>query len=523
MRYDIKQLSTIEKVGQLIMFGFDGTTVNDHAIKLIRDLKIGNVILFARNCESPEQLFRLNQNLQKLAKESIGIPLLISIDQEGGMVTRIFNGSTFFPGAMTIAATNDPNNAYEMGDLMGRELDLLGINMNLAPVLDVNNNYKNPVIGVRSYSDDPLKVTEFGLSFMKGLQNHLIATAKHFPGHGDTHVDSHLGLPRINHSIERLENIELYPFKEAIKANVKAIMSSHIDFPYLTENGLPVTLSKKCLTSYLRDQLGFHGLLISDGMNMKAIEDNYGTVEASLMAVEAGINIVCVCHQIEDQIGARNRILQAFTNQELPIEILDERVNRVLEYKSELKTIDFNQTYQDISSIVESNQTKKKSYEIVKKAMTLLKGNRFHLKDQALFIGLLPKATSGADDVDHPYNVNLQINKQIKDIKTVSMNIDPDINEMNQLIELAQGFNQIIVTTYNSNIYVSQITLIKKLIDLNKDLHVVSFRNPYDLYFLKEIKNYVCLYEYTPNSIKVLIEYLKGEFIPEGSVPVHYE
>jgi beta-N-acetylhexosaminidase len=523
MNYDINHLNTIEKVGQLMMFGFDGTVLNDHAIKLIKDYQIGNVILFARNCESPEQLFHLNQNLQKLAMESIGIPLLISIDQEGGMVTRIFNGSTFFPGAMTIAATNRQDFAYEMGDLMGRELDLLGINMNLAPVLDVNNNYKNPVIGVRSYSDDPIKVAEYGLSFMKGLQNHVIATAKHFPGHGDTQIDSHLGLPRINHSVERLEKIELYPFKEAIKANIKAIMSSHIDFPYLTEKGLPVTLSKKCLTSYLRETLGFEGLLISDGMNMKAIETHYGTVEASLMAVEAGINIVCVCHEIEDQIGARNRILKAVLENQLSMELLNERVSRVLKYKSELKPINFNLSYQDVSSIVESDQTKKKSYEIVKKAMTLVKGKPFKQCSGALFIGLLPKATSGADDVDHPYNVNLQIHKHMKNIDTVSMSIDPNEREIEKLITRAQSYDQIIVTTYNSNIYLSQINFVEKLIQLDKDLHVVSFRNPYDLYFLKSIKNYVCLYEYTPNSIKVLIEYLKGDLIPEGRIPVKYE
>lgn len=523
MTYDINNLSIIEKVGQLLMFGFDGTTVNDHAISLIRDYKIGNVILFARNCESPEQLFHLNQNLQKLALESIGIPLLISIDQEGGMVTRIFNGSTFFPGAMTIAATKNVDLAYQMGDLMGRELDLLGINMNLAPVLDVNNNYKNPVIGVRSFSDNPQIVTEFGLAFAKGLQNHVIATAKHFPGHGDTHIDSHLGLPKIEHNATRLEQIELYPFKKAIDANIKAIMSSHIDFPYLTEDGLPVTLSKKCLTSYLRDTLGYKGLLISDGMNMKAIEEHYGTVEASLMAVNAGINIVCVCHQIEDQIGARNRILNAIDQKELSLEVLDERVLKVLQLKSNLKKIDFNLKYQDIKDIVVNEDSKRKAYSVVRKAMTLVKGEILRLKEKSLFIGLLPKATSEADDVDHPYNVMYQIEKEIKGLKTLSFQMSPKNEEINQIIEIAKAYDQVIITSYNSNIYQSQVDLIERLNTLNLDLHVIAFRNPYDLYFVNSIKNYVCLYEYTPNSIKVLIEYLKGDLIPEGSIPVAYE
>ncbi|MBU1143018.1 MAG: beta-N-acetylhexosaminidase, partial [Firmicutes bacterium] len=283
MKYDLNKLTLEEKIGQLFMFGFDATDVNDHAIKLIKEYRIGNVILFARNIKTPEQVFKLNQNLQKLSLKELGIPLFISIDQEGGMVSRITSGATFFPGAMTIAATNDVHNAYLSGKYMGLELINLGINMNFAPVLDVNNNPKNPVIGVRSFSDQPKMVAEYGSAFIKGLQENVIATGKHFPGHGDTHIDSHLALPKVAYGMDRLNPVELVPFKHAIQNGIQAMMSSHIDFPALTENGLPTTLSKKCMTGFLREELGFEGLIVTDGMQMKAIQDNYTTVGASLM------------------------------------------------------------------------------------------------------------------------------------------------------------------------------------------------------------------------------------------------
>ena len=167
-------------------------------------------------------------------------PALISVDQEGGMVTRIYDKATVFPGAMTIAATDNEYNAYLSGLYMGEELDALGFNMNFAPVLDVNNNPNNPVIGVRSFSDQPKKVSKYTKAFIDGLQNKVIATGKHFPGHGDTHVDSHLGLPRVDHSLTRLHEVELVPFKDAISNNIGAIMSAHIIYK-ITNDNLPAT------------------------------------------------------------------------------------------------------------------------------------------------------------------------------------------------------------------------------------------------------------------------------------------
>lgn len=522
-KLNIKNLTTLEKIGQLIMAGFHGTTVTDEVVSLIRDYKVGNIILFSRNIESAEQLFKLTQDLQRVALKEIGIPLFISIDQEGGMVTRIYDDATYFPGAMTIAATNDVKNAYEVADKMGEELLALGINMDLAPVLDVNNNPKNPVIGVRSFSDDPQMVSDYGIAAIKGLQNHVIATAKHFPGHGDTHVDSHLALPTVEKTKEELEKFEFKPFVEAIKNGVKAIMSSHINFTHLTENNLPVTLSKRVLTDMLRNNMGFEGLIVTDGIEMKAIDDHYGAVEATLMSVNAGANLVCICHDLPYQTGAVYRILEALEKNEMSMETLNERVSRILKFKEDLQPIDLDRPYSKVKTLIENKENKVMAKNVVKDAVTLIKGETLKLKEKALIITTLPKATTIADDTDGKNLLSQSIKRLIPTLKVKEISVNPTEVEILEVMELAQNFDQIIFTTYNGNVYQSQLKLVNELITLDKDLHVLALRNPYDLYYSPAIKNYVAFYEYTPNAIEVIIEYLKGELIPKGVSPIKYE
>jgi beta-N-acetylhexosaminidase len=523
MKYDLNKMTLEEKIGQLFMFGFDALEINDHALKLIKEYKVGNVILFTRNVKSPEQVFKLNQNLQKLALKEIGIPLFISIDQEGGMVTRLHTGATFFPGAMTTAATGDSNNAYLIGKYMGRELISLGINMNYAPVLDVNNNPKNPVIGVRSYSDNPETVAQFGTAFIQGLQENVIATGKHFPGHGDTHVDSHLALPMVPYDMDRLNKIELVPFKRAIQKGIQAIMTAHINFPALTENGLPTTLSKRCMTGFLREELGYEGLIVTDCMQMKAIQDNYTTVGASLTAILAGANILCICHSKDLQSGAVNYIKESVLNHKISIETINERVSRVLKFKEALKPIDLNATYASVKHVVENKETKEFSYHVVRNALTLVKGKALKLKKNALFIGVLPVATTIADETDGQHSIIKQIKKEIPALSARTLPVQPSKEEIDDIVKIASLYEQVVLCTYNANIYQAQIELINQLSLLKVELHVISMRNPYDLFYAKHIENYLCIYEYTPNSVKVLIEYLRGELIPKGTIPVTYE
>lgn len=517
--YNIERLSLEEKIGQLIVFGFDALEVNEHAIELIKKYKAGNVILFARNIKSPEQVFKLNQNLQKLALETYNLPLFICIDQEGGMVTRIKNGATYFPGAMTLTASNNLKNSYLSGKIMGRELAALGINMNLAPSLDVNNNPHNPVIGVRSFSDDVNLVSSYGVENIKGLQENVIATAKHFPGHGDTSVDSHLDLPKIDKDFASLEKLELVPFVSAINAGVKAIMSSHINFPAITEAGLPTTLSKKCLTGLLREKLGFSGLIITDCMQMKAIQTYYTTKKGAFMAVNAGADLVCISHSSELQIEALEYLKHQVMTNELTMDTLDDRVKRILAYKKANIHLNTFKSYQDVKEIVENPASKDFTLSVVRDALTLVKGNLFDLNKKSLLIASEPVSTTIADEDNGSYSIIKSVNKALPMIDTISTTVALSKEEIDALVEKAIKYEQVVFCSYNANIYTFQQELIKKLNDL-VDLHVIAMRNPYDSYFVKDIKNLILMYEYTPNSIKVLIEYLKKGFTPKGVCPV---
>lgn len=522
-KYDINNLTIKEKIGQLAMFGIESTEITEDTINLIKEYKVGNIILFARNVASPKQLFLLNQNLQKLALKELGIPLFISIDQEGGMVTRIFNGSTFFPGAMTISATNNPENAYQIGQIMGKELSALGINMNLAPIYDVNNNPHNPVIGVRSFSDDPKVVSKYAWEFSKGLQeNNVFATAKHFPGHGDTNVDSHLGLPRIDYDREYLDNFEFYPFKYAIDRGIKAIMSSHINFPKLTNDELPATLSKKIMTDLLRTEFKFEGLIVSDGMGMKGIVDNYSEAEGCLRGINAGLNLVCVCHPYSPRREALEYLYEAYEKGTLTDEVINERVLRVLKFKEELK-VDLNIKYEDVKNDIENEEHQQIAYQIVEDGLTLVKGENVILQDNALFIAYKPIATSLADDTDGKAKIESVLNKNFPNLTTIVLPTKPSVEVINDLVLKAKDYKQIILTTYAGNSNKEQITLIDKISDIHNNVTVISMRDPYDLFYTKKIKNYVCLYEYTPNSLNVLVKYLKGEIIPNGVIPIKYE
>lgn len=517
--YNLQDLSLDEKLGQLFVFGFDALNINDHALNLIKKYKAGNIILFARNIKTPEQVFNLNQNLQKLAMKELGIPLIISTDQEGGMVTRIKSGGTFFPGAMTLGASCNSDNSYLSGKYMGQELRALGINMNLAPVLDINNNPYNPVIGVRSYSDQKEVVSTYGIEFIKGLQENVIATAKHFPGHGDTKVDSHLALPEINKSLDEITDLELVPFKEAIESGLKAIMSSHINFPSLTENGLPTTLSKNVLTGLLREKLQFDGLIITDCMQMKAIQKHYTTPKGVVMAIEAGANLVCVSHSEELQTKSIELLKKEVLENKISMELIDERVSRILEYKKKNLNINLDNSYDSVKNIVENHQTKDFALNVTREAMTLVRGNNIDLSKKTLLVASEPVSTTIADEDDGSYSIIQSVKNEIKSIDTMAVSVTLNQDEIEKVIENSKKYEQIIFCSYNANIYQNQIELIKKL-EVKTELYTIMMRNPYDSVFAPELSNLLAMYEYTPNSVKVLIEYLQGRVKPQGKIPV---
>ena len=330
----IAEMTIEEKVGQLIMVGFEGTQANDHITTHIRERLVGGIVLFSRNIQSPKQTAELTNELQRLAGTTAHqIPLFIGIDQEGGWVIRLREGATVLPGNMALGATGSTELAERAGEITAVELAAVGVNLNFAPVMDVNNNLHNPVIGRRSFGESPELVSRLGTAYIRGLQrNGVLATAKHFPGHGDTTVDSHFDLPTVNHDLKRIHALELQPFRAAIDADVAAIMTAHIIYPAL-DTDRPATLSPTILTDLLRKELGFDGLLITDDMEMKAIDDRYQSDEAAVMAIEAGADIVMVLWTPAKQIEVFDALLSAVKSGRISQARLDQSVERILKSK----------------------------------------------------------------------------------------------------------------------------------------------------------------------------------------------
>lgn len=329
----VNKMTTRQKIGQVLMLNFryckfseslghsteitdfedsTGKTVkvvpltyiNQTAKTIIQEYHIGNVILFAENLSSIKNTLEITSQLQMLAKQNYDLPMIISVDQEGGRVNRFFQ-TTIFPSAKIIAETKNPKNAYIEGTYLAEQLKALGINLNFAPVCDLNSNPKNSVIGDRSFSSSPKIAGTFSQELQKGLKDkNVIPCAKHFPGHGDTEIDSHIGLPLVNRSKSQWLELEAIPFKMNIEQEIPVIMTAHIQYPGLDNSKIiadktgksiirPATLSKKILTDILRNELNYQGVICTDALDMKAISKNFSESLAIIEALNAGADLIC--------------------------------------------------------------------------------------------------------------------------------------------------------------------------------------------------------------------------------------
>ncbi len=317
-----------KKIGQLIHVGLYGKRAGRSFEKVVRNYHPGGVILFASNIGTASEVKRLIADMQKLSLRHTGIPFLISVDQEGGRVLRVVDGVTVFPGMMAVGQSGDPRLAYVTGFVTARELRRLGFNFLFAPVLDVNNNPKNPVINTRSPGSDPQVVSEIGTAYMLGAMDaRSLPTIKHFPGHGDTTIDSHYALPVIHRTEEELHQVELRPFKHAIEKGAPAVMVAHILFEKLDASH-PSTLSPVIVDGLLRKKLGFKGIVITDAMEMKAVADRYPMGEAALKAVQAGVDIVLLTAQTDHIRQVYERLMKAVKDGEIDEKQIDAAVSR---------------------------------------------------------------------------------------------------------------------------------------------------------------------------------------------------
>ena len=345
-----------EKVGQMMFYGVNGTNVDDKVVNLFEDQHVGGIILYGhRNFwgSSLDNNVKYVNSIKKANRQNSDIPLFIGFDEEGGSMSQLPQELMRTPSKGELGNTNDSSLATGIGAGTAKKLKLLGINTDFGTVLDINTNKNNPIIGVRSYGSTKEKVTEFGINELKAIQNEgVIPTVKHFPGHGDTEVDSHLGLPSLNHDLNRLKSTELVPFQTAINNGVDMVMTAHIMLPQIDKE-YPATMSKKILTDLLRDEMGYKGVIITDDLEMQAISKNWDLGEAAIKSVEAGADILLVCHTIENQQKVYNAVVQGVNDGKIDENRIDESVRRILRLKYQYKLSDKanNPTQDDINNV----------------------------------------------------------------------------------------------------------------------------------------------------------------------------
>lgn len=518
----IHEMSLQEKIGQMILCGFQGTEPSEELEVLIAEYHIGGVIYFARNVANTKQVAELSSSLQGIAERSGTVPLWISIDQEGGMVARITEGVALMPGSMALAAGDaGPEAAYEAALISGKELRALGINLNFAPDLDVNNNPDNPVIGVRSFGESPELVAKYGSQAVRGFQEaNVVATAKHFPGHGDTNVDSHLDLPTITHGEERIRAVELVPFIKAIDGGVDAIMSSHIYFPALESQKLPVTLSKTVLTGLLREELGYEGVIMTDCMEMHAISEHYGTVAAAVMAVEAGADLVLISHRRDLQIGAIAAIEQAVREGRVAEAQIDASVERLLALKVR-RGVDVQPSdAAEVGTAAHCAVAKRLS----EASITLVKDEQRLLPLKRVRTLAVTVAAAVSSGVDEAYAGIASLGAALAEHGLDVLDRVLPLAEVNELraavLADAQAAEQIVIGTYNARFHPAQVALVRELQALGKPLVVVALRVPYDLLEFPDVSTFVAAYESRPLALQSTAQSLLGILTPQGRLPV---
>ncbi|MGI6554843.1 MAG: beta-N-acetylhexosaminidase [Bacillota bacterium] len=335
----IEKMSLEEKVGQLVMAGIDGYENDDHSKQLIEKYHVGGFILLKQNIKSAGQMLRLINSLKETNAVN-KIPLFLSIDEEGGRISRMPAEFVKIPSSQKIGELHNSRLSYQVGSIIGEELNAFGLNMNFGPVLDINSNPKNPVIGDRAFGATVDIVSELGVETMKGLQEqNIISVVKHFPGHGDTSVDSHVGLPIVNNDLMRLKDFELLPFSEAIKNEVDAIMVAHILLPKIDSLN-PATFSPTIISDVLRKKMNFDGVVITDDMTMGAIVNNYDIGEAAVKSINAGSDIILVCHDYDKEVAVIKAIQKAAETGAISQDRINQSVYRVLKLKQKYNLSD---------------------------------------------------------------------------------------------------------------------------------------------------------------------------------------
>ena len=523
----LSSMTLREKIAQMIISNSDGYVLDESSAEfqriqnLIVNEKIGGLIFFKGNSGQEAGLINKFQSMSET-------PLLISADFERGTRMRLDDGS-LFPSNMALGATRNPELAYRMGLQIAKECKAIGVGQNYAPVTDVNNNSLNPIINVRSYGEDPELVSSMADMLIKGLQDgNIIATAKHFPGHGDTDIDSHSDLPVLNFSKERLDNLELIPFKSAIKSNVMSVMIAHLSLPALdNEVNVPASLSKNIIDGLLINELNFKGLVVTDALNMAGVVKHFSAEEVALRCVNAGVDLILMPQGESVSISA---IEQAVNSGSISEERINTSVRKILNAKNWLKLNENKLTdVSKVSSIVNSDEANRISRQIADESLTLVKNNNSTVpfSNAASQSCLIISLNNGNEKANSDYFLR-RFNEKNRFNSTSYYDLTGDIVNSDEILLDADNYDVIIIPIYAKvkiktgtvGLPDSQISLISSLASKGKKVVVISFGNPYLIQGFPDIDSYICAYADAESSIDAGIDSFYGTIKFKGKLPV---
>ncbi|WP_030944052.1 glycoside hydrolase family 3 protein [Streptomyces sp. NRRL S-646] len=543
LRSLISRMTLEEKVGQLFVmrvYGHSATTPDQAdidanlkeigvrtAAELIAEYRVGGIIYFtwAHNTKDPHQIADLSNGIQRASlTQPRGLPVLITTDQEHGIVCRVGKPATLFPGAMAMGAGGSRDDAHTLGRISGAELRAMGINQDYSPDADVNINPANPVIGVRSFGADPDAVARLVAAEVAGYQRSSVAaTAKHFPGHGDTAVDSHYGFPVITHSRELWEKLDAVPFRAAVKAGIDSIMTAHIQFPALDDSGDPATLSHPILTGILREELGYDGVVVTDSLGMQGVRTKYGDDRVPVLALKAGVDQLL---NPPDLATAWNAVLRAVQDGELTESRLDESILRILRLKARLRLFDdpyvsqkgVERTVGTAAHLAAADRIAERTTTLlVNKAGLLPLSRRTHRK--ILVVGADPASPSGT--TGPPTGVLATALTELGFTATaLSTGTAPSAATVAAAVAAAQDADAVVVGTYNVTLGSSQRTLVEQLAATGRPVVAVAIRNPYDVAQLPSASAHLASYSWTDVELRAAARVIAGRAAPRGKLPV---
>jgi beta-N-acetylhexosaminidase len=511
-------LTLEEKVGQMLVVGFNGLEPPDHILHWLADGRIGGVILFARNVRDPAQV----AELIRACREAAPRPILVAIDQEGGVVARLREDFTESPGAMALGAAGSEELAEGVSMALGAEMRALGINWNLAPALDLTHNIQNPSVGVRSLGVDPDRVSRLGVAQLRGFQRAgVAATAKHFPGKADTPVDPHVSLPVIDGPLNDMWDTDLVPFRAASDAEVAAMMVTHVQFKAL-EPEYPSTLSPSIIKGLLREDVGFKGLVSTDCMEMKAVTNKYGPGESAVLAALAGANVILFSHTLEYQEAAYDALLDAARTGRLLLEEIDFTVERIQEVKER-----FAITGRPSLEAIRRPEHLEIAARAARSGTVLLRvgeGLLPILRNDTRRVALIEFASQlerEALEKGACTHLASLLQEELPNVEGLWLDAySPAEGLLVAARALASSSDVVIVATRNAHLIPRQLELAKELLVSGSQRVLLCLRNPYDAGVLKGAEVVICTCGDAMPSLAAAAHLLASRFKPTARLPV---